>query len=221
VELDAIRFAQVLDHWRPVVHFEPGRSRLRQERVGEAVRVHLAGHGREESGGTGEREPLPDVAFREQLDLDPGRAAGESLPLEHLAIAALAGQIEASGGAPAAPVAPRLGQGLDPADGIDAEPIAADRVVGSDLLDQVEEVGVDLILDERGGGSGAAPRDLPRLEQDDVDALAGEPVGDEGAGDAAPDDGHVAAAVAAEPWVGRRQADERWPERGAAGQIHA
>ena len=87
-------------------------------------------------------------------------------------------------------------------------------------IDEVDEVGVDLVLDERRGGGRAAVADLAGLEQDGADALPGEPVGHQGAGDAAADDGDVAAEVSVESGVGRGEAVEDGPEGVAAGQVH-
>ena len=87
-------------------------------------------------------------------------------------------------------------------------------MVAPDAIDQVDEVGVDLVLDQRGGGGGAAVRDLVGLEQHGGDALPGEPMGHERAGDAAADDGHVAAEVSVESGIGGGKAVDGWARSG-------
>ena len=123
---------------RAVVHLEAGGPRLRQELVGQAVGIELAGHGREQRRRAGEGEPVPDIALAQQLDLDAGRAAREPLALEHGAVAAAARQVEAPGRAPGAVVVARPGQVADAVHGIEAETVAPDRMVSADAIDQID-----------------------------------------------------------------------------------
>src|SRR6185295_18164262 len=220
VQLDAPAAREVLDHLRAVVHFQPSSHRSAQQPVGEAIRIDLPGRGREQRHRAGEREALADVAPGEELDLDPGGAPGDPLALEHRAVAAPAAEIEAAGGPPAAAVSIRAGQRLDPMDRLEAELVASLGVAPAHLRDEVAQVGVDLILDERGGGRGAAVPDLARLEDGGVNPLPGEPMGHEGAGDSPADDGEVAAEVAAEARVDGGEAVAEQPEGGAAGEVH-
>jgi hypothetical protein len=146
--------------------------------------------------------------------------AGEPLALEDAAVAATAGQVQAPGRAPAAAVTAIARDRLDPTDGVEAEPVAPHGVVGADPLDQVRQVGVDLVLDQRGGGRGAAAPDLSTLEQGHADTLQREPVRHQGARNSAPDDGHVAAEVAVESRKRGGQADQRRPQRCATREVH-
>ena len=219
-ELDAVLLRRVRRHPGPVVHLEAGGPRLRQELVGQAVGVELAGHGREQRRRAGEGEPVPDIALVQQLDLDAGRTAREPLALEHGAVAAPARQVEAPGRAPGAVVVAGPGQIADAAHGIEAEAVAPDGVVSADAIDQIDQVRVDLVLDQGGGGGGAAVRDLVGLEQHGRDAFPGEPMRHQGAGDPAADDGHVAPAVLVKSGVDGGKAVHDGPERTAAGEIH-
>ena len=185
--------------------------------MGEAERVELAGDRRQEGGRAAEGKPVADIGLVEQLDLDPGLPARAVLPLQHLLVRAAAGEVETPRRPPGAAV---LGQVTDAADGVEAEPIAPHRVVQSTPLDQVDEMGVDLVLDERRRRGGAAVADLAGLEQHRGDALPGEPMGHEGAGDPAADNGDVAMEVLVKTGIhGGKAVDDR-PERVAAGQVH-
>ena len=136
--------------------------------MGQPVGIHLAGHGREQRRRAGEREPFTDVALAQQLDFDAGRPACKPLALEHAPVATAGWPGRGSGSSASRSRPRRPGERLDAAHSIEAEPIAPDGVVRAHALDQIHQVGVDLVLNQGGGRGGAAVRDLAGLEQDGV-----------------------------------------------------
>jgi hypothetical protein len=70
-------------------------------------------------------------------------------------------------------------------------------------VDQVAQVRVDLVLNERSCRARAAVSDLATLDQDYQDPFASKAMGHERAGDAGADDRDVAAPVLFEAGIGR------------------
>jgi hypothetical protein len=131
------------------------------------------------------------------------------------------GEVQAAAG-PEVGVRPdRRHQPADALDRFGTELIAAARRGGAVATAEVGEVGVQLVLEEGGGGAGAAVAHLPSLQQDGVESLLREPLPHHRAGDAAADDRHVAAAVLRELGIGRRQPVLDEPEGNPGREIHA
>ena len=82
-------------------------------------------------------------------------------------------------------------------------------------------MGIDLVLNERGGRSRAAPGNLVGFKEHGVDAGEGESVGDQCSRDATTDDGYIATPVLFKPRVDGEKAISDQPEWRPASEIHA
>ncbi|KAG1079282.1 hypothetical protein G6F40_016375 [Rhizopus arrhizus] len=80
---------------------------------------------------------------------------------------------------------------------------------------------VDLVLQQRGAGGGAAPADVALFDHRHIVAMVGQLVGDQRAGNAAADHQHVAAQVLLQRREGVDQAVAYCPPRVATLQVHA
>ena len=70
------------------------------------------------------------------------------------------------------------------------------------MIDQVDQLGVNLILKQRSAGRGATRTHFALVDQHRLDALSGKPVRHQRAGNAAADDRHIADFVFLKGWIG-------------------
>src|SRR5690606_5150748 len=134
-------------------------------------------------------------------------------------VPATAGEVEAlrAGDAATREVRSDVDESLDR---LDAGPVHHHGRGWADAAREVDEVGVDLVLDQRRAGRGAAPAGVAPVEHDDVHAGRRELACDQAAGDAGADDDHVAVRVGVERPELCRQAVADGPPRVTALEIH-
>ncbi len=106
-------------------------------------------------------------------------------------------------------------------DGLGAGLVGERRIGFAMALGQIDQVRVDFVLQQRGTGGGAAPADVPLLQHRHVEAMAGQFIGDQRAGDTAAEHGDVAAMVGFQARKRLHQPVADRPEGVTAFEVHA
>ncbi len=201
------------------MHVAAAPTQALQQCIGQPIRIDPRRLAREQ-GTTG----VHVEAFLQCLRAQPAGIQTDAAPrltFGHQArnVAMAAGQVQAVHALeihvlqPACHVAQRW-------DCFRTRPIGKRRGVLAIALGQFQQVGVDLVLQQRGAGSGAAPADVTLLDHRHVVAMPGQLVGNQRTGDAAADHQHVAAQIPLQRWEGVDQAVAHRPPGVATLQVH-
>ena len=207
-------------HRRAVVNPETAGGGGAQQGVGEAVGIHLAGVVREQR-----RRPL-DAELRAQLRRAPqvhaesDLASHRPLALERRRILSRARQIQTRAGNESEPVRRSRRDPLQRSERGVAGTIDPRCRAGAERRRELCERFVELVLKERRGRRGASPADLAAVQQHGGEPRLDQMRGDEGAGDAAPEDDDVGLDMAIECGIDGGKAVAHLPEGVAGGQIH-
>ena len=219
-ERHAVGFVLIFVDGGAIVNARAQAGGSMEQRVREAIGIDLRGVIGKQPGRVIERKAVLDVVAFEEIEPDAGGAARFVLVAHGGDIALGAGKVEAFLWHVAAVVAQFFGQLADLVDGFKAEVVAAHGVLTPNHADQVGQVCVDFILQERGAGAGAAGGNVAPVEHNHADASFGKVVGHQRASDAAANHGHIAAQVFGQGGVASDQAIFDRPERIARFKIH-
>ena len=188
--------------------------------MGQAVRIHARALPAEQGRGRVEAIVLLHALGIEQLDLQAVSPPSGVFFLQRAHVAAAAGVVQACV-AREAHVAPRRGDRMQLVDGVGAGAVGEGGIGFAVSFGQVDQMGVDLVLQQRRAGGCAAPADVALFEDRHVEAVAGQFIRDQCAGDAAAKHGHVASMVGCQAREGLHQAAADRPEGISALQVHA
>ncbi len=86
--------------------------------------------------------------------------------------------------------------------------------------DEIDEMGIDLVLEQGGAGAGAAASHIPRIEHPHIITFGGECLGDERTGDARSENGDITSDVGTEGRIVREDAVPHGPVGMIRGEIH-
>ncbi len=191
-----------------------------QQAMGQAVRIHARRLPAEQGGRGVEAVVRAYATGRQQFHLQPVLPARGMFPLQRAHVAAAAGVVQAAV-ARETHVAPRRGEPMQLVDGIGAGTVGQGGIGFAVALGQIDQMGVDLVLQQRRAGGRAAPAHVALFEDRHVEAMAGQFIRDQRTGNAATQHGHVASMVRFQARKGLHQAVADRPEGIPAFQIHA
>ncbi len=179
---------------RAVMHLAAAPAHSLQQPIGQAIGIDPRRLAREQGTAGVHVEALPQC-----LRAQPAGIQADSAPCltfghqaRHVAMAA--GQVQAVHALEinVFQAASHVAQGRNR---LGTRPIGKRGGVLAMALRQFQQMGIDLVLQQRGAGSGAAPADIALLDHCHVVAMPGQFVGNQRTGDAATDHQHVAAQV--------------------------